>query len=192
MARWHVIPIVAALIAPAAQAQYAQPDARMKPGAAMAPQYAPPGQAPQFYAPPPGYAVQEPQGYVQGPQGYVPQPQGYAPAPQGYAAPPQGYVPAPQGFMPAPQGYGQAPQGYMQAPQGYVAGPQGGFQGGPQGGFQGGMPPASPGYAAPTLRPSPSNPFAGLTLPTQRGDGAYQGGGVVLEQDDSGMNRRIR
>ena len=163
MARWHVIPIVAALIAPAAQAQYAQPDARMKPGVAMAPQYAPPGQAPQFYAPPPGYAVQGPQGYVQGPQGYVAGPQG--------------------GFQGGPQGRFQG------GPQG---GFQGGFQGGPQGGFQGGMPPASPGYAAPTLRPSPSNPFAGLTLPTHRGDGAYQGGGVVLEQDDSGMNRRIR
>ena len=170
MARWHVIPIVAALIASAAQAQYAQPDPRMKPGGAMAPQYAPPGQAPQFYAPPPGYAAQGPHGYVQGPQGYVPQPQEYAPAPQGYAAPPQGYVPA-------PQGYGQAPQGYFA---------------GPQGGFQGSMPPAAQGYSAPTLRPSPSNPFAGLTLPTQRGDGAYQGGGMVLEQDDSGMNRRIR
>lgn len=56
-----------------------------------------------------------------------------------------------------------------------------------------------PGYLAPSLgegnpslRPSPSNPYAGVTLPPQRGDAAYQGGGVVLEQDDNGVNRRVR
>ena len=42
------------------------------------------------------------------------------------------------------------------------------------------------------LRPSPSDPYRGVTLPRQSGDAAYQGGGMVLEQDDSGMNRRVR
>ena len=44
----------------------------------------------------------------------------------------------------------------------------------------------------PGLRPSPRDPYSGVTLPRQSGDAAYQGGGVVLEQDDSGVNRRIR
>ena len=51
-------------------------------------------------------------------------------------------------------------------------------------------PPAYAGRA--TQRPSPSDPYRGVTLPQQSGDAAYQGGGVVLEQDDSGINRRIR
>lgn len=55
--------------------------------------------------------------------------------------------------------------------------------------------PHSPDYARsapPVLLPSPSDPYAGVTLPTQRGDAAYQGGGVVLEQGSDGVNRRIR
>lgn len=41
--------------------------------------------------------------------------------------------------------------------------------------------------------PSPANPLAGLTLPSDRsGDGAYNGGGVVLEQDGRGVNRQLR
>lgn len=51
----------------------------------------------------------------------------------------------------------------------------------------------APVYAGrPVLRPSPSDPFSGVTLPRQSGDAAYQGGGVVLEQDDNGVNRRVR
>ena len=59
----------------------------------------------------------------------------------------------------------------------------------------------SPGYApapilgnssGPILGRSPAEPFAGVTLPTQRGDGAYQGGGVVLEQDENGVTRQVR
>ena len=42
------------------------------------------------------------------------------------------------------------------------------------------------------LRPSPTDPYSGVTLPRQSGDAAYQGGGVVLEQDDNGINRRVR
>ena len=65
--------------------------------------------------------------------------------------------------------------------------------------------PVAPGYVAPSypssappqraptgLRPSPRDPYAGVTLPRQSGDAAYQGGGVVLEQDESGVNRRVR
>jgi hypothetical protein len=51
-------------------------------------------------------------------------------------------------------------------------------------------PPAYAGRAS--QRPSPSDPYRGVTLPRQSGDAAYQGGGVVLEQDDNGVNRRIR
>ncbi len=41
--------------------------------------------------------------------------------------------------------------------------------------------------------PSPANPLAGVTLPADRsGDGAYQGGGVVLEQDGRGVTRQLR
>ncbi len=41
--------------------------------------------------------------------------------------------------------------------------------------------------------PSPANPLAGVTLPPDRsGDGAYNGGGVVLEQDGRGVNRQVR
>lgn len=54
-------------------------------------------------------------------------------------------------------------------------------------------PTPSPVYGAPpVVRPSPNDPYAGVTLPTQRGDAAYQGGGVVLEQDENGVNRRVR
>jgi len=56
---------------------------------------------------------------------------------------------------------------------------------------EGGSTPVYP-TAPPILRPSPNDPYAGVTLPTQRGDGAYLGGGMVLEQDDDGVNRRVR
>lgn len=50
--------------------------------------------------------------------------------------------------------------------------------------------------AAPTLvlgRPSPAEPLAGVTLPTQRvGDGAYNGGGVVLEHMPDGTTRQVQ
>lgn len=47
--------------------------------------------------------------------------------------------------------------------------------------------------APPVLLPSPANPMAGVTLPPDRsGDGAYQGGGVVLEQDSQGVTRQLR
>jgi hypothetical protein len=50
-----------------------------------------------------------------------------------------------------------------------------------------------PGYSGrATQRASPNDPYSGLTLPRQSGDAAYQGGGIVLEQDDRGVNRRIR
>lgn len=50
--------------------------------------------------------------------------------------------------------------------------------------------------AAPALvlgRPSPAEPLAGVTLPTQRvGDGAYNGGGVVLEHMPDGTTRQVQ
>ena len=50
-----------------------------------------------------------------------------------------------------------------------------------------------PAYAGRSVqRASPNDPYSGLNLPRQSGDAAYQGGGMVLEQDDSGVNRRIR
>lgn len=52
-------------------------------------------------------------------------------------------------------------------------------------------PPSAYGGRA-TQRPSPNDPYSGVTLPRQSGDAAYQGGGIVLEQDDTGVNRRIR
>ena len=46
---------------------------------------------------------------------------------------------------------------------------------------------------SPIQLPSPAQPLAGVTLPNQgRGDGAYNGGGAVLEQDSSGVTRQIR
>ncbi len=69
---------------------------------------------------------------------------------------------------------------------------------GPDGQFikPGEIVPAAPGatYGAPTIQlPSPEQPLAGVTLPNQgRGDGAYNGGGVVLEQDSNGVTRQVR
>ena len=53
---------------------------------------------------------------------------------------------------------------------------------------------ALPGFGQqPVQLPSPAQPLAGVTLPNQgRGDGAYNGGGVVLEQDAAGVTRQIR
>lgn len=53
---------------------------------------------------------------------------------------------------------------------------------------------ATPSPAAPPVQlPSPAAPMAGVTLPRDRsGDGAYNGGGVVLEQDGRGVTRQLR
>jgi hypothetical protein len=63
-----------------------------------------------------------------------------------------------------------------------------GMQGGRSGGMQG-----SAMSGGPTV-PTPAQPFSGLSLPQQQGvgDGAYNGGGVVLEYMPDGTRRVVQ
>ncbi|ONG45842.1 hypothetical protein BKE38_25950 [Pseudoroseomonas deserti] len=106
--------------------------------------------------------------------------QAQSPYPAPYAANP---VPPPAGAAPMapPVAPGMAPHHRPMHPPG-AASTYG----------MGAMTPAPMG--APNVSPTPAQPFSGLTLPSQQGvgNGAYNGGGVVLEYLPDGTTRVVR